>query len=284
MNSKELVAVAAFAATLAGAANAQNLETLASSREYRAEEALDVNVRFGMGTFTLTRDQGTALYRASVVYDKRFDPVLDYSSDSHSLDVGIATRESQRGNLRNIKGQRIDLSISPAVPMNFHFAFGAGKAEIDLGGLALARADLKTGASETTVVFSRPTVQPCEYFSVEVGAAKLHIEGLGNSNCAEIDIEGAAGSLLLDFTGEWQHEGVTEANIKIGLGGLTLRFPSNLGVSMSVERFVASFDRDGFRRDGDRYVSTNYDNARAQLHLDLHTVFGDIDVEWVPGR
>ncbi len=285
MKRKDLVAAAAFAATLASAATAQNLETLAASREYRGEQALNVNVRFGMGTFTLVRDQGTALYRGSVVYDTRFEAVFDYSRDNQSLDIGIDSREPmRRRNLRDIKGQRIDLSISPAVPINFNFVFGAGNADLDLGGLALERAEIKTGASETTVVFSRPTVRPCQKFSVEVGAAELRIEGLGNSNCAEIDIKGAAGSLLLDFTGEWQHEGITEADVKIGLGELTLRFPSNLGVSISVKRFLASFDREGFRRDGDRYLSTNYEDARARLHIDLHAVIGDIEVEWVPGR
>lgn len=285
MNPKKMFVATALATTFASAAQAQTLETLAASRQYRGEEALEVKVRFGIGDFFLTRDEGTALYRASVVYDKRFNPVLDYTKDTRTLEIGIDSPEDVGlRNLRGIRGQRVDLSISPTVPMSLDFEFGAGNAELDLGGLALEQADVKTGASETTIVFSRPTIRPCQQLEIEMGAAQLQIEGLGNSNCSEIQVTGAAGSLVLDFTGEWQHEGVTQADVQIGLGGVTLRLPRNLGVAIEVQRFLASFDSEGFLRDGKRYVSPNYDRATTKLHLDLQAAVGDINVEWVPGR
>ncbi len=97
-----------------------------------------------------------------------------------------------------------------------------------------------------------------------------------------MQFEGAAGSFTLDFTGEWQHLGETTARIKLGVGALTLRFPSHLGVAISLDRFLATFDRSGFTKRGNFYYSSNYDAAAAKLRLDINAAFGDINVEWVP--
>jgi len=275
--------LAAAAALLGNGAVAQDLETAAASRQYRGERHLSVHTRFGLGDFTLNRDEGSALYRATVVYDRdRFEPVLRY--DDGELQLGIDSDRDGLRNLKGVRGQRIDLSVSPRLPVSFEFEFGAGKADLDFGGLALDRVDVETGASETTIQFSRPTTRPCERFDVKVGAADLTVEQLGNSNCQEISVQGAAGTLVLDFTGEWQHRGITEAHLELGLGGLTLRFPANLGVSLEIERFLASVDHDGFHRQGDRYLSNNYETATSKLHIDLKAVVGDVEIEWVPGR
>ena len=116
---------------------------------------------------------------------------------------------------------------------------------------------------------------------IKVGAAEFRAEHLGNSNCETIEVDAAAGEFTLDFTGEWQHSGTTNADITIGLGDLELRFPSHLGVAMSLDRFLASFDDAGFVKRGDTFYSTGYDDAPAKLHIDLKAVVGDVDVVWV---
>ena len=115
-----------------------------------------------------------------------------------------------------------------------------------------------------------------------MGAAEFSAEQLGNSNCAEMSFEGAAGAFSLDFSGEWQHEAETAARIKMGFGALKLRLPEHLGVAVSIDRFLASFDRSGFVKRGDKYYSSNYDSAAAKLNLDIHAIIGDIEVVWIP--
>lgn len=275
--------VAALVALGAGTAEGQTLRTVASSRQVRGEEDLTLRVRFALGEFHLRRDEDAALYRANLIYDEeRFEPVHAYTASTRTLDIGIDGRDGIRlGNLRE-PGQRIDLSVSPQVPATLQLEFGAGRSDIDLGGLKLVRADVKTGASETRLEFSRPTTGPCEALIVHVGAAEFVAAGLGNANCSAFEVKGAAGSITLDFTGEWQRRGVSRADVALGLGGLNLRFPTHLGVSIEISRFLASFDRSGFVKRGDRYVSENYDAAGAKLDMRLEAFVGDIDVEWVP--
>jgi hypothetical protein len=283
MTKRTTAALAALIA-IGNGVEAQELRTIGSSRVYRGERELNVVVRFGLGEFHLERETGDALYRANVRYvEDFFDPIHEYDATGHELRLGIDGHEDGNVQWDDIKDkrQRIDLTISPAVRTSLQLEFGAGRADVDLGGLALERASISTGASESRVHFSRPTVAPCELLDIEVGAAEFQAIGLGNANCKRIEFDGAAGKLGLDFTGEWQQAGTTQADISIGLGGLTLTFPSHLGVHIELSRLLASFNEEGFVKRGNGYYSENYDRAAAKLDINLQAMVGDVDVVWV---
>ena len=264
----------------------RSYRTLSTSRQFVGESDITLRVRFALGHFNLGRDQGGALYRSQLVYDEElFEPVQQYDRDSRTLNIEIESERSRGVNvnvrdLRDLR-QRLDVTLSPAVPARVDLEFGVVRADLDLGGLALIEAAIKSGASETALRFSRPTTMPCERLQVETGAAAFRVYELGNSNCREMEFAGAAGTFTLDFTGEWQHQGQTNAKIKLGVGALTLRFPEDLGVAVSLDRFLATFDRSEFTKRGDMYYSSDYDTAAAKLHLEINAAFGDINVEWL---
>lgn len=281
MNARRVLGPAAAAMfVLAGGSAGQDLQSASAVRQWRGETDLTVNVRFGVGVFTFSRETDGLLFRGNVVFDNRyFTAVNRYAEADRTLEVGTRARMDDLDDV-DLEGQRLDLRVTPQVPLTTRMEFGVGKASVDLGGLRLERAEITSGASESTIEFSRPTAQPCRELSVKVGAAEFALERLGNSNCATIDVAGAAGSLLLDFTGEWQAREM-EAKITLGLGGLTLRFPRGLGVAISLNRFLASFDRNGFEKRGDRYLSPGYDEAHTRVAIDLKAIVGDVSVEWV---
>ncbi len=260
--------------------------TLSTSRQFVDESDITLRVRFALGHFNLGLDHGGALYRSQLVYDEElFEPVLRYNRDSRTLDIEIENKRSRRVNL-NVRDprdlhQRLDVTLSPAVPARVDLEFGVVRATLDLGGLALIEATVKSGASESTLRFSRPTTMPCERLQVKTGAGEFRAHGLGNSNCGTMEFEAAAGTFMLDFTGEWQYHGETDAKVKLGVGALTLRFPEDLGVAVSLDRFLATFDRSGFTKRGDTYYSENYDGATSKLHMEIRAAFGDINVEWL---
>jgi len=284
MTRQRVIGIATGLLLASGAGEAQTLRTVASSRQLQNEEALAVHVRFGVGRFRLDRDHGSALYRASLIFDEEaFEPILEYDPSAGTLEVGVdALRKNLDYHDIDDPPQRLDLALSPQLDTSIDLEFGAGSANIDLGGLSVTRATISTGASESIVQFSRPTVAPCERLELKVGAAQFRADRLGNSNCEHIEVDAAAGDITLDFTGEWQHHGETYAAVTIGLGSLSLRFPSHLGVAIELDRFLASFDRAGFVKRGDTYVSEGYDRAASRLNLKLKAVFGDVDVVWVP--
>jgi hypothetical protein len=274
---------------IAAAAHAQSditYRTLAASRQAVDETDFSVVVRFGLGTFRFAGDPGNALYRTTLTYiEEAFEPEQEYDKDEHRLRIGLSEGPGNRNfNIRNLREleQRLEVNISPTVPTRIDLEFGAVSADIDLGGLSLLEAEVQTGASEGTLRFSEPTRTTCERLDFEIGAADFSVEQIGNSNCAEMEFQGGAGRFTLDFTGEWQRGGDTRASVDIGVGALTLRFPSHLGVAVTLDRLLATFDRSGFVKRGDVYYSSNFEESDAKLILDINAVLGDINVVWLP--
>jgi predicted membrane protein len=97
-----------------------------------------------------------------------------------------------------------------------------------------------------------------------------------------MSFHGGVGDVTLDFGGEWRAP--AEANVKIGIGSLKVLLPRDLGVAITLSRFLASFDHDGFTKRGGVYYSDNYAAARVHLNLDVDAAFGGIEVHWLDGR
>ncbi len=156
---------------------------------------------------------------------------------------------------------------------------GAVQADADLGGLDLRRATFRTGASESHLHFSKPNTAACEELTIEAGAAELHADKLANSNCARVSFNGGVGEVTLDFSGAWSRS--MTANINVGIGSLKLRLPRGVGVSVHLNRFLASFDAAGFEKHGDTYVTSDYAGARNKLEMNVNASIGGVEVEWV---
>jgi len=155
------------------------------------------------------------------------------------------------------------------------------KSEVDLGGMRLSSVRYRTGASETTLRFSQPNPEPCSELSLEAGAAQFHAWSLGNANCRTVRLSGGVGDVTLDFSGAWQ--GVTNADLDVAIGSLTLMLPRDAGVAVRLTRFLASFDEAGFTKRGDTYYSAGYETARRRLVLDVSAAFGGVSVVWTGG-
>jgi predicted membrane protein len=138
---------------------------------------------------------------------------------------------------------------------------------------------MEAGASQAVVRFSEPNLSRCRAAEITAGAAELTVLGLGNSRCDRFSLEGGMGKITLDFAGAWTSS--TAAEIKMAMGELTLRLPRNVGVRLTLDRFLASFDPAGLVRTGKAFESPGYDRAERTLDIDLTTAVGGVKVEWV---
>ncbi len=261
---------------------AQSFRTVSASRLLGDEQSLEVDVQFGVGKLTVQPGTGRALYRTSVHYmEEKFRAITSYNHQSRRLRVGV----EKRGGFPNIgtfkTPQLLDLSLTPAVPIELRADVGAAEARIELGGLSVRSVEIKAGAADATVSFDRPNLIECSEFDIKTGAAEFHADGLGNARCAKISFSGGAGDITLDFTGEWMAGSKMEGDVKLTFGALQLRLPRQVGVTVSVDRLLASFDEAGFTRRGTQYVSQGYERATATLALSIKAVVGDIDVVWI---
>lgn len=272
-----MLAAAAAVVMIPAGAEAQSWRTVTMSRQLEEYDDLRVDVRYGAGVFSVRSTAEGLLYRMNLKYDEdRFEPVADFSGDR--LELGVETHRRGLGVDTDEAGE-LRLELARGVPMDLDLEFGAVKADVDLGGLALTDLDLSTGASESVIDISELNPSEMETASFEVGAADFTIRNLGNLNAARILLDAGVGRLKLGLDGRWQRD--ARLGIDMGLGSLELRVPEGLGIRLRKDSFLTSLDSEGLVKRGDVYESLDFDSAERRVVIDLDAAFGSVSVVWV---
>lgn len=278
MTRKDVLGVALAAAViLPTVAQAQEWRTVTMSRQLESRDAIDVEIDYGAGYFSVRSIDEGLLYRMNLEYDEeKFEPVAERSGNL--LRLGVETR-GRRISLGGRSAGSLDLELARGVPMDLEINFGAVQADVDLGGLSLTDLDLSTGASESTVTVSEPNPLSMSSATFSVGAAEFAVTGLGNLNAERIDVNAGVGSITLGLDGEW--EGDARLSIDMGLGSLEIHVPEGLGIRLRKDSFLTSLDSEGLIKRGDVYESPDLDEADYRVTIDLAAAFGSVAVVWI---
>lgn len=275
---RALVAAAALACAVAAPLAAQTYRTTVETR--RVSGPFTVDLTFAVGAlFVRPADDGQH-YRLAMTYaEDLFEPTVRFSDERSRLTVKLEGDNVRLdGNDFDASDQELDLALPRDVPLELDLSFGAIEAQIELGGLTLRQATVKTGASETTVSFASPTQGACERLTFQVGAAEFEALQLGNSGCRTVSLEGAVGEMHLDFSGE-RWTGETRLFIKVGLGTVRISVPEEVGVRLKADRFLASVDQNGLVKQGAFLVSPGFERADAKLLIDVGAAFGSVEID-----
>ena len=250
-------------------------------RQLHGETRLSARVEYAAGALRLAPGRPTDLYRMDVSYDEnRFVPVSGF--DAARAEVVLGVRPAGKGGLRVVSRHQLrqvaSVAFSPRVDLTLDVALGAVDADLELGGLRLSSLNLETGASRAVVRFSQPNGTRCRIAELSAGAADLSVLGLGNARCDQIEFEGGVGKVTLDFGGVWSSS--SRVGVRMAVGELTLRIPRRVGVSITLDRFLATFEPAGLVRRNEGFASTNYDRAERHLDIEVATAVGGVRVEW----
>ncbi len=257
---------------------AQSWRTVSMSRQASGEKQLDVQIRYGAGRFTVGPAEPGLLYKMQLRYDEdAFEPVSEF--DGRRLRLGVEGGGEGIRLGKNRSNGELEIELARNVEMDLDLKFGAVRADLDLGGLALTSLELSTGASESVVNVSEPNAASMRRASFEVGAADFTARHLGNLNARNIEVDAGVGEVTLWFNGDWQQDAAVAVNM--GLGSLELRFPEGLGVRLTKKSFLSSLDSEGLVKRGDAYYSLDWDTAQHQVTVDLDAAFGSVRVVWV---
>jgi hypothetical protein len=268
------VTVAVAPTLLAG----QNWRTVTMSHQIEDNSEIRVFVEYGAGHLKIGAADEGVLYRMNLRYDEDiFEPVSDFSGDRLHLGVESIGRGFNIG--RNKQSGELDLEFARGIPMDMDLEFGAVRADIDLGGLALTDLDLSTGASQSTIDISEPNSVGMSTARFEIGAAEFEARHLGNLNAERIEVDAGVGQVTLWLNGRWQRD--ASVSIDMGLGALELRVPEGLGLRLRKEGFLVSLDSEGLVKRGDWYYSLDYEDADRKVTVDLDAAFGSAKVVWV---
>ena len=277
------VAIVALALSLgAGSASAQSMRAFTTFRQLHGETRLQADLDYRAGGLRVAPGRATELYRMDASYDEdRYLPTSDFNAARGVVSLGL--RPAGEGGLRVVSKRQLrqdaNVAFSPAVDLDLDITLGAVDADLELGGLSLSGLTLQAGATRAVIRFSQPNRSRCRAAGITAGAAEVTMLGLGNSRCDRIDFEGGVGKVTLDFAGGWTSS--SRATVKMAMGELTLRLPRRVGVRLTLDRFLASFDPAGLVPTGDGFQSAGYDRAERRLDIDVTTAVGGVKVEWV---
>jgi hypothetical protein len=265
----------------AGTASAQSMRPFSTFRQQHGETRLHANLQYAAGVLRLSAGPAAELYRMDVSYDQdRFVPRSKYDAARGEVLLGVET--AGRGGLRVVSQNQLRqiarVSFSPDVDLALDVGLGAVDAELELGGLRLTDLNLETGASRAVIRFSHPNGTRCRTAQLSAGAAELSVIGLGNSRCDRIDFQGGVGKVALDFGGSWTAS--SEVEVRMAMGELTLRLPRQVGVRITLDKFLSAFEPAGLVRRGDSFESPGYNRDSRHLDIAVTTAVGQVRVEW----
>lgn len=282
MISRPLLPALAGILLLPAALGAQTMRTTSVSRQQHGEKEFSAKIDFGAGTVTVRPATAGTLYSMRLRYDaERYAPLSRFNSDSRQVVLG--TQSVGDGGLRVSNREHLAqdalIELSPSADLALDANLGAVEAGLELGGLRITEARIRTAASKTTLRFSSPNQAVCRSLELNAGAAEFQALKLGNSGCREIGLEGGVGDVTLDLTGAWPIDAHVSA--RVSMAGLTIQLPRSVGVRLNVSRFLASFNPAGFTRQGEQYVSDGYESRTRHLSIDITSKVGDINIVWV---
>ncbi len=274
-------AAAVALACWGGSVSAQTMRPFGTFRQLHGETRLDARLDFSAGRLRVVAGRAGELYRMALAYDAdRFVPLSAYDPTRNAATLGVAPAGGP--GLRVVSRHQLQqdavVELSPKTDLALEVSLGAVEADLDLGGLRLSGLRLEAGASRSVVRFSQPNPTRCRTADISAGAAEVSILKLGNSRCDLVRVEGGVGRMTLDFGGAWS--GSERAELSLAVTELRLRLPRRIGIRITMDRFLASFDPNGLVRRGDAWVTPGYDQAAQHLDLALKTTVGGVRIDW----
>jgi len=242
---------------------------------------LQVIARVLKGDLTVQGIKGTVLKVQTRYNVAEWEPKLTSVTQPESLQVKIQQGLGQELPLGAESDRYLYLStleLPRDVPLSLTLDQGVGKSVLTLGGLSLTSLGVTLGQADLNLTFDSINPVPMSTLRLTSGSGKAYLSGLGNANFDRLNIIGGAGSLDADFSGAWSRSAL--ADIKAGVGKITLRFPAKIGVRVVLtSSSVTSIEAVGFSKKGENeYVNAAYGQAPITLTVNLTAGVGMISL------
>jgi hypothetical protein len=165
--------------------------------------------------------------------------------------------EIKQGNLtslppvRDLKNEW-DLQLGDT-PMDLVLTAGAYDGTIELGGLSLKSLDVKDGASNVDLSFSKSNLVEMSILQYATGASDVKLTGLANANFSTMTFSGGAGNFTLNFGGDLRKDAVI--TIDSGLGNVSLIIPKDVNARVTVDSAAVNINHgSSWSQDGKDYT------------------------------
>jgi hypothetical protein len=236
-------------------------------------EPLNVDIVFGAGRLELEAGVSDELFSGYFHYNvERWSPEVTREGDALTIRQGGDENAwgVPSGNIRN----RWELEFSPEIPLEMDVKVGAGDGELDFTDLKISNLDVDIGAGDFVLRFDEPSGVAMDHLTLDTGASKISIVGIGNAGPETMRLQGGVGDVSLDLTGDWSHS--AEITVRAGAGALTLRLPQEVGVEVETRGGLTNVEAYGLRQMGGTYTNDAYGETEVELRIDVTTGVGNV--------
>jgi hypothetical protein len=238
-----------------------------------------VDVLFGAGDLEISAGDTDDLFQGHFVYNvDEWEPRVIYEDDTLTVQQGDDEDSWGWPGDEGVRNEW-DLRFSPDVALDMDIRAGAGKGDLDLGGLQIEKLDADLGAGDFTLSFDEPNAAEMSRLTLDTGASRLEIDGVGNASPEEMVVQGGAGEITLDLTGDWARS--ADIEVTAGVGQITLYLPDDVGVKVNVTGGLANIETSGLQSSGGAYVNDAYGETELELTVAVTAGVGQVNLEVV---
>ena len=209
-------------------------------------------IEMGMGKLAIGKGS-REMVDAEFLYNVRdWKPIVEYDVDGDTGELVISQPEGKGKSFGRGVKYEWDLRFGDEVPLDLAVGLGAGECRMDLRGLPVSELELMFGAGEVDIVTG------------------------GSRTLEDLDMETGAGDIRLDLTGDWDVD--LDARIKAGVGRVIIELPEETGVRVETSKGIGKVSMTGLRRRGDYYVNDAYGRSDVEIHIEVETGIGAIEL------
>ncbi len=231
-----------------------SLQTISQAVELGGAESVAVEIEMGAGELDVTSGADDLLDAAFTLNVPDWEPEVDYAVRNGNGRLTIKQPSADTMNIPTNVRYEWDIQLNDEVPLDLQINVGASAGMIDLSGLNLQSLDLRSGAGDVSV-------------------------RLGDTALKTAVVDAGVGRLVLDLSGEWQHDAAIDVNT--GIGDLTVRVPRDVDVEINTDLGIGDLEADGFSQRGGAYVHNAKGGSDVTLLLDIDGGIGQITLELV---
>jgi len=197
--------------------------------------------------------EGKSFCEGFYKYRKDFwEPEISYYEESENGHLKIDVEDDRREKNYNDDDENVwTIAFNKDVRNDMHIEMIAGESKIDLQNCNLDR------------------------FRFEMVAGETYIN-LRNTSVPFFEFRAIAGEAEIDLSGKWKND--LDAEIRGGVGELTIRLPAEVGVKVSITGGLGDVSAPGFDRHNRVYTNRLYGKTKESLYVDVTGGIGNVNL------
>ena len=153
------------------------------ARQLRDTQPQRMRIQYTAGKVDVRGTSDPMLYSMHLRYDEsRSVPLHRHDPDQRTTSLGVEARNGAPRAAGQSEDGELRLMLPRAVPLDLELEFGGTQSTLDLGEMSLQSLRLDCGATDASLLFSRPNRVAMHDMDVNVGAADFTASRLANAS------------------------------------------------------------------------------------------------------